>query len=57
MLPQPVSRWRIELGSDIYDLRVSCELRDVILLPEIAVPTLFLPPETADLPDRRRVKD
>jgi hypothetical protein len=24
---------------------------------EMAIPTLFLPPETADLPDRQRVKD
>jgi hypothetical protein len=24
---------------------------------EMAIPTLFLPPETADLPDRQLVKD
>jgi hypothetical protein len=46
MLPQPVSPWRIELGSDIHDLRVSCWLREGVL-----------PPETADLPDRQHVKD
>jgi hypothetical protein len=47
--------------SDINDLRASCELREGVLPPEIAgkmaIPTLLLPPETADLPDRRLVKD
>ena len=32
-------------------------LRGVGNCREMAIPTLFLPPETADLPDRRRVKD
>ena len=36
---------------------IFCRVERIILLPEIAVPTLFLPPETADLPDRRRVRD
>jgi hypothetical protein len=31
MLPQPVSPRRIELGSDIHDLRVSCWFREGVL--------------------------
>jgi hypothetical protein len=43
MLPQPVSPWRVELGSDIHDLRVSFWLREGVLPPEIAGKWRFRP--------------